>query len=310
MPRVMSIVCLPLALAGPVAAEDRFFDSAGVRIRYVEEGRGEPVVLVHGYTSDIEGQWIETGVAPALARHHRVIAFDARGHGKSGKPHDPRAYGPEMARDVVRLLDHLGIAKAHVVGYSMGAHIVAQLLTLHPERFLSATLGGASGRRNWSTEDDRRVAIESAEMDEGRLSTQILRLWPADRPRPDAAQIAALSAEIIAGRDRHALAAVRRSNREQAVTAAQMAAVKVPVLGIVGSADAYRADFDALKALMPRMQLVVIEGATHGSAPGHPEFLRALSAFLRAHAARPRSDRGDQRLALAFHISAARELAA
>lgn len=154
------------------------------------------------------------------------------------------------------------------------------------------------------------MAIESAEMDEGRLSTQILRLWPADRPRPDAAQIAALSAEIIVGRDRHALAAVRRSNREQAVTAAQMAAVKVPVLGIVGSADAYRADFDALKALMPRMQLVVIEGATHGSAPGHPEFLRALSAFLRAHAARPRSDRGDQRLALAFHISAARELAA
>lgn len=132
MPRVMSIVCLPLALAGPVAAEDRFFDSAGVRIRYVEEGRGEPVVLVHGYTSDIEGQWIETGVSPALSRHHRVIAFDARGHGKSGKPHDPRAYGPEMARDVVRLLDHLGIAKAHVVGYSMGAHIVAQLLTLHP----------------------------------------------------------------------------------------------------------------------------------------------------------------------------------
>src|SRR5688572_2364514 len=104
---------LPLARPG---LEDFFFDSAGVAIRYVEAGTGAPVVLVHGYTSDLEDQWIGTGVLPALARMHRVIAFDARGHGRSGKPHAPAAYGPEMALDVVRLLDHLGIARAHVVG--------------------------------------------------------------------------------------------------------------------------------------------------------------------------------------------------
>ena len=66
---------------------------------------------------------------PALAASYRVIAMDARGHGLSGKPHDPAQYGPEMGLDVVRLLDHLGLRRAHILGYSMGAHIVAQLVT-------------------------------------------------------------------------------------------------------------------------------------------------------------------------------------
>jgi len=81
------------------------------------------------YTSSLEQEWITSGLLHKLARTHCVIAFDVRGHGKSGKPHDSAAYGPEMAWDVVRLLDHLAIAKAHVIGYSMGAHIVARLLT-------------------------------------------------------------------------------------------------------------------------------------------------------------------------------------
>src|SRR3954453_5722440 len=114
-------------VAGAGSPEDQFFDSAGVRIRYIEEGQGEPVVLVHGYTSDAEAQWARTGVIQALAAQYRVIAMDLRGHGGSGKPHDPAQYGPEMSLDIVRLLDHLGIRRAHIVGYSMGAHIVAQL---------------------------------------------------------------------------------------------------------------------------------------------------------------------------------------
>jgi len=275
----LSVICL--ALTAPIV-EDRFFVSAGVSIRYIDDGEGEPVVLLHGYTSDLEDQWIESGVLRELSRDHRVIAFDARGHGRSGKPHDPKAYGAEMALDVGRLLDHLGIEKAHVVGYSMGAHIVAQLLTLHPERLLSATLGGASGRRNWTLADDRRVETEAAEMERARLDSQILRLWPVDQPQPGQAEIEALSAEILNGKDPHAFAAVRRSNREQVVTAAQMAAVAVPVLGIVGSVDAYLADFRALEKLIPRMQLVVINDATHGSVPHQPEFAGALREFLGA----------------------------
>src|SRR5688500_17798103 len=118
------------------------FDSDGVRISFIERGTGEPVVLVHSYGGDLRSEWIATGVLEPLAQSYRVIAFDMRGHGESDKPHDPKAYGAETAWDIVRLLDHLGIDKAHIVGYSGGAHSVAQLLTLAPQRFITATLGG------------------------------------------------------------------------------------------------------------------------------------------------------------------------
>jgi pimeloyl-ACP methyl ester carboxylesterase len=265
------------------AAEERSFDSAGVRIRYVEEGRGEPVVLVHGYTSDAEAQWVRTGVLQALAARYRVVAMDARGHGRSGKPHDPARYGPEMGLDVVRLLDHLGIRRAHLVGYSMGAHIVAQLLVTRPERFLTATLGGASGRRDWSAEDQRRVEVEAAEIERGLLRSQILRLWPRTEPPPTEGQIRERSAAQLAGQDPRALAAVRRSNPAQVVSEAQMAAVAVPTLGVVGTADPYLSQFLELKAAMPQLQLVTIGGASHGDAPGRPEFAHAILEFLRAH---------------------------
>jgi pimeloyl-ACP methyl ester carboxylesterase len=280
---VLSVVALPLAAAP--AVQDRYFDSAGVRLRYVEAGEGEPVILLHGYTSDLEAQWVDSGVFSRLARRHRVIAFDARGHGRSGRPYEPQAYGAEMGRDVVRLLDHLGLARAHIVGYSMGAHIVAQLLTVHPERFVTAALGGATGRRNWTPADDRRVEIEAAEMEQGSLATQLLRLWPEHQPQPSAHVLAALSADLLKGQDPRALAALRRSNRAQAVTDEQLASVRVPVLGIVGSVDGYLADFHTLRALVPRMRFAVIDGATHGEVPHRPEFVRTLEAFLHEHPA-------------------------
>ena len=91
------------------ALEDKFFDSKGVTIRYVDVGRGEPVVLVHGFSSSVEGNWGAPGVIAALEKDFRVVALDCRGHGKSDKPHDAAAYGNEMVEDVARLLDHLGI---------------------------------------------------------------------------------------------------------------------------------------------------------------------------------------------------------
>jgi pimeloyl-ACP methyl ester carboxylesterase len=289
MKRVFAMIAagwLGCAATGAQAAEDRYFDSAGVKIRYVVEGEGEPVVLVHGYTNSIETGWVTRGVLPELAKQFRVIAIDARGHGKSGKPHDRKDYGPEMGRDVARLLDHLGLKKAHIVGYSMGAHIVAQLATMAPERFLTLTLGGAAGRRSWTAEDQRRVDIESKEMDEGMLRSQIIRLWPKGQPAPSDEEIRQRSEQNLRGQDRHALAAVRRSNADQVVTDAQLAAIPVPVLGIVGTADPYIKDFQELKAAMPKLHLVTIEGASHGSAPGTPQFVQALIAFLSANKAR------------------------
>ena len=91
-------------MSGASAAEDRFFDSAGVRIHYVEQGTGEPVVLIHGYTVDLKEQWVTTGVFHALAASYRVIALDARGHGLSDKPHERSAYGREMGLDTFAFL--------------------------------------------------------------------------------------------------------------------------------------------------------------------------------------------------------------
>lgn len=265
------------------AAEGRTFDSAGVPIFFIEQGSGEPVVLVHGYTVDLDQQFVKPGIFPAVAARYRAIAFDARGHGRSGKPQTRAAYGPQMGQDVVRLMDFLSIPRAHIVGYSMGAHIVAQLVTTDEDRFLTMTLGGASGRRNWTAEDQARVDIESAEMDDGLLTSQILRLWPAGQPKPSEAEIRRISTERMEGKDPRALAAVRRSNPDQVVTETQMRAVKVPSLGIVGTADPYLKEFQQLKAAMPQLELVTIEGASHGSAPGRPEFVAALLKFLGEH---------------------------
>ena len=240
-------------------------------------------MLVHSYSSSLEEQWIKTGVLQALAERYRAIAFDARGHGQSGKPHDPAAYGAEMTYDIVRLLDHLGIERSHVVGYSMGAHIVAHLLTLAPQRLLTATLGAAAGRLDWSAADDIQTAIEAGEMERGLMHTQVLRLWPADQPRPTLAELQAMSEAYLAGKDARALAAVRRGTSGQSVTAAQMAAVEVPVLGIVGSNDRYLARFQELKKVMPQLKLVVLEGATHNTALERPEFLQSLVSFLEEH---------------------------
>ena len=98
-----------------------FFDSDGVRIHYADRGRGEPVVLIHGFTGSYARHWESPDVIAALTQAgYRVIAMDCRGHGQSGKPTGASDYGLELVRDAVRLLDYLIIERAHVVGYSMG----------------------------------------------------------------------------------------------------------------------------------------------------------------------------------------------
>jgi pimeloyl-ACP methyl ester carboxylesterase len=268
---------------------DRYFDSAGVTLHYVEAGSGEPVILLHSFTGDLDRDFVRTGVFAALVARYHVIAFDLRGHGKSGKPHDPRQYGREMALDAVRLLDHLHLAKSHVVGYSLGGHIAAQLVSLHPERLITATLGGSPGRRHWSDDDDRRVVLEAREMKQGVMRAQILRLWPSGEPPPSEEDIRARAAKYLDGNDPKALAAVRLANREQVVSDAQIAAALVPMLGLVGSNDDYLAQFRELAKALPQLALVVIEGATHGDACARPEFREALLAFLQAQS----GDRAD-----------------
>ena len=147
-----------------VSAQDQFF-SNGVRIHYVDQGSGQPVVLLHGFSGSLDSSWVETSVLPKLATDYRVIALDYRGYGQSDKPHDPKSYGLHMGHDVVRLLDHLNIARAHIVGHSMGAGITAKLLTTHPDRFVTATLSGSAGRHRWTPEDAAAAEAEAVEFE-------------------------------------------------------------------------------------------------------------------------------------------------
>src|SRR5262245_8695747 len=121
MPRLGSFLFLLPWVPVAALSEDRFFESNGVKIRYVVEGQGEAVLLIHGVSADLERNWGGPGVFGALSKNYRTIAYDNRGHGKSDKPYDPTKYGKEMVEDAARLLDHLDIKRAHVVGYSMGA---------------------------------------------------------------------------------------------------------------------------------------------------------------------------------------------
>lgn len=281
---IAALFCVLLASA-TAATEGTYFDSNGVHIHYVEQGGGEPIVLVHG-SRTTHRYWIVSRVMPDLARDYRAIALDLRGTGKSDKPRDPQAYGREMGRDVIRLLDHLGIQRAHIVGYSMGAHITAQLLSSHPERFITATLGAAAGLFQWDTERAARIAQQAAETERECVSrSQIYRLAATDAPKPDEDEIKRRSARCMANPaiDRFAWAARMRSFGELAVTPAQVRAISVPVMGVVGSLDDYRQDFDALQRLRPGMRVVVIEGATHGGRRGairRPEFVSAIREFI------------------------------
>ena len=120
---------------------------------------------IHGYTGYIERHWIATGVFANLAKDHRVIALDCRGHGKSGKPTDPKAYGAEMAQDIVRLLDHLKIRRAHVVGFSMGAMIAGPLLITNADRLLTVTFVGHHPVRKWTTVDEQQAEVSARELE-------------------------------------------------------------------------------------------------------------------------------------------------
>jgi pimeloyl-ACP methyl ester carboxylesterase len=289
--RALSLVAVLYAALIPAmaSAQDKFFDSNGVQIRYLDQGSGEPVLLLHGYTSSIERGWIEPGVVANLAKDHRVIAFDLRGHGKSGKPRDPKAYGDQMGQDAVRLLDHLKIPRAHIVGYSLGAIITAKLLTTNADRFASATLGGHSGIRNWTPRDEESAEAAAAELESGiPFRALIIAVAPTDQPRPTDEDILKRSRELVAVNDRLALAAYNRSRRGLVATNAQMSAVRVPILGVIGSADAFITGMKELQGVLPALKVVVIDRATHSNNTGRgaaarPEFVGAIREFIRAH---------------------------
>jgi pimeloyl-ACP methyl ester carboxylesterase len=268
----------------PTAPTPSTFDSNGVKISYTVEGKGEPVLLIHGFAANGDFNWRRPNVIKALAEKYQVITIDNRGHGKSEKPHDTAKYGEEMAEDAIRLLDHLGIKKAHVVGYSMGGMITAKILTSHPDRLLSATLGGHGGLKQG--DDVSRLEVLAESLDSGKGFAPLFEaLNPKGKPPMPKQQMEELNKQLLSINDPKALAAVVRSWKGLVVSDEKLKANKVPTLVLIGELDPLKKGVDALEGRLTNYHVVVINGADHMDAMRKEQFVSELKSFLAANAA-------------------------
>ena len=248
-----------------------FVVSDSVRIHWMEAGEGVPVVLLHGYTSCCDASWFADGVARELARDHRVIGIDARGHGRSEKPHDPDKYpGDRMPADVIEVLDPLGIKQAHFHGYSMGGGIVAHLMARHPERFMSASFGGSGVR-----EDDAALATEAAERDPQGQDPQQEAGQRTLRERSD--------------RDDVALKCVQDGRLAAPSTAPplDLTAIDFPIQAINGEFDTPISKTQRLAREAKNFTAVILPGRGHNTVTTFPFtpplYIDAIANFVRGH---------------------------
>ena len=243
------------------------FDSAGVRIAYLDEGVGDPVLLIHGFASNATVNWVDTGWTRQLQRAgFRVIAIDNRGHGQSEKLYALADYGaPLMADDAARLLEHLGVARADVVGFSMGARIAAFLALRHPARVRRVVFGGLGGNmiRPMAGTGPIATALEAPSLD--------------DVTNPTARTFRVFAEQTKS--DLKALAACIRSAREP-ITATDLARLQMPVLVAVGDQDVIAGPAEDLARLIPHGEALVIVGRDHMRSVGDRVHKDGVVEFL------------------------------
>jgi pimeloyl-ACP methyl ester carboxylesterase len=243
------------------------FKTGDIEIAYLDEGDGEPIVLIHGFASTKEVNWVTPGWVSTLTRAgRRVIVLDNRGHGQSGKLYDPADYHTtKMAEDVRALLDHLKIERADVMGYSMGARITAFLALKYPERVRSAILGGLGIKlvNGVGLPESIAVALEATSLaDVTDTMGRMFRAF-ADQTKSD----------------RRALAACIRGSR-QVLSEAEVAQIKVPMLIAVGTTDPIAGSPHELAKLIPGAKALDIPGRDHMLAVGDKVFKAAALEFL------------------------------
>ncbi|HWK37676.1 MAG TPA: alpha/beta hydrolase [Hyphomicrobium sp.] len=243
------------------------FSSNGIEIAYLDEGSGEPVLLIHGFASNIAANWIDTGWIKTLTdAGYRAIAYDNRGHGRSAKLYNLEDYGaPIMAEDARRLLDHLGIERVHVMGYSMGARIAAFLALAHPGRVGSLVFGGLGINmvRGVAGTGPVARALEAASIE--------------DVTNPTARTFRAFAEQTLS--DLKALAACIRSARAP-ITAEALGTLRCPVLVVVGDRDVIGGSPSELAALIPGAKSVQLAGRDHMKAVGDRTFKASVLEFL------------------------------
>ena len=245
------------------------FDSGGVRIHYETAGAGFPIVLLHGWASSYRMNFVDAGWVEALSPVRRVIGVDQRGHGASDKPHESSAYAHEvMARDVIALLDHLGIERADVFGYSMGGQIAGRLLVHAPERLRAVVMGGVGV--NWMDP----AGDGSAE----QYAVVIDALLAEDPNTIENATIRAVRDLYAAqGNDLGALAAWLQADHFGA-TREELANVETPVLVVNGESDTEAAQ---VAEAIPGAQVEVIPGTNHITVVPDQRFKERVLRFLR-----------------------------
>ena len=244
------------------------FDSAGVSIHYQDQGAGAPVVLIHGFAASVRSNWEETGWISFLGASYRVLALDCRGHGLSGKPHEREAYGPEnMGGDIIRLLDHLGIGRAMLMGYSMGAAISLHTVLSHGARFRALVLGGIGTGPGGMAERGRLERIAQALLAQQRDSI-------ADEMAREFRRFAAANRN-----DLKALAACIAHDRPD-FSPQRLASIRIPVMPAIGTKDMLVGSADELAHAIPGAELVKLEGRDHLNAVGDRHFKEAVARFF------------------------------
>jgi len=244
------------------------FSSDGIDIAYLDEGEGEPILLIHGFASNVQVNWVDTGWVRTLTRAgYRVIALDNRGHGASEKLYEEKFYGaPLMAEDARRLLEHLEIERAHVMGYSMGARITAFLLKNHGHLVRSAIFGGYG--INMARAIAGRHPIAKA-LEKGSIDDVVNRTARTFRAFAEST-----------GSDLKALANCYRAASE-VIALDDLKSIKVPVLVAVGTLDVIGGSATKLAEIIPGGQALEIEGRDHMKAVGDQQYKDGVIEFLK-----------------------------
>ena len=243
------------------------FHNGAVEIAYLDEGEGDPIILVHGFASNKNVNWVYPAWVSELRKDgRRVIALDNRGHGESSKLYDAKEYHiGTMAGDVRALMDHLNIDRADIMGYSLGARMTAYLAQSQAARVRSAIFGGLGIRLIKDCAPDENVvkALEASSLDDvtdpvGRTLREF-----ADQT----------------GSDRRALVACLRGSR-QMMTREEAARISVPVLIAVGASDEIAGSADALGKIIPGAQVLNIPNRDHMRAVGDKVYKAGVLEFL------------------------------
>ncbi len=228
------------SVANAAPEQEHFFDSNGVKIRYWLEGEGEPVLLIHGYTTNGSLNWRAPGIQQDLSKNYQVIMPDVRNHGRSEQVPDGE-HGVKVVEDMVRLLDHLNIESAHVAGYSMGGMIAIKMATMFPERVRSATVCGMG----WVDADSEATRNFAQSETPGRLGPPLRGFGEFGTTQEEMMAIS-LPLKVIVGTD----------------DPGQMRRV------------------EAWKAIVPDLDVLYVEGADHTGCVFRPELKEGIREFI------------------------------